>query len=258
MLQIFVFLFFCNLIDPLLNEDPTRLNPVLMNFMHINTNPHAFSHFEAPGLSLDDQALFDESLFTKYPMHYDPQIKNPYEDVDHLHPPHQTPSSDVPHLHHHHDQTNALPLAPSYHLHTHDTDSYINFDMIQKHPKKKSDNVAASPASMSSSEGSKRAAAQDMLFAKHYNYYTPFKVNTINVYAKYLAHGNEKCKGGKMGKLSSGDIEAAMKKAGATVNWYQDLVNKNGVETKRKTPYIPNNMLDAKLFEYASAYLKKR
>lgn len=236
--------------------------------MHLNTDPQAFSPFHAPGVGLDDQTFFDESLFAKYPMLYDPQMRNPYEDVDHLHPQPPPGHGAARHLHHHLDQSNTLPLAPSYHFHTHDTDNYINYDMIQEHPKKKSDNVVASappppppPASssMSSGEASKRAAAQDMLFAKHYNYYTPFKVNTINVYAKYLAHGNEKCgKGGKMGKLSSGDIEAAMKQAGATVNWYQDTVNKNGVETKRKTPYIPSNMLDAKLFEYASAYLKKR
>lgn len=116
---------------------------------------------------------------------------------------------------------------------------------------------------------SKRPVAQNMLFiskdTKYQSYYTPFKVNTINVYAKYLTHGGgygAKCakKGKKGGQevLSLGDIHSAVNDAAKTVKWYQQTVTSNAVATKRRTPYIPAGVLDSKMFEYASASLKNR
>lgn len=122
-------------------------------------------------------------------------------------------------------------------------------------------------------EGAKRPVAQNMLFispdTKYQSYYTPFKVNTINVYAKYLTHGNggygkgSKCKKGKSDEddedeLSMEDVHDAVNDAAKTVKWYQKTVTSNAVATKRRSPYIPAGVLDSKMFEYASASLKNR
>ncbi|KAJ6215931.1 hypothetical protein RDWZM_010431 [Blomia tropicalis] len=109
----------------------------------------------------------------------------------------------------------------------------------------------------------KRPVAQDMLFtskeSNHQSYYTPFKYNTINVYAKYLTHGNNgKCYNKKGGQLSLDDVKKSAKEAADTVDWYESTVRENAIATKRRLPYIPNGVLDSKLFEYASAILMKR
>ncbi|KAH7644887.1 heme peroxidase-like protein [Dermatophagoides farinae] len=121
--------------------------------------------------------------------------------------------------------------------------------------------------------------AQNMLFSEqNNNYYTPFKVNSINVYSDYLTddddddddgdsddgHNNGEqndskrkyCSNKK--NISGKDVDDAIKNAAAKLKWYSRTIEKNAIQTKRRSPYIPHGMLDSKLFEYASKYLKDR
>lgn len=106
---------------------------------------------------------------------------------------------------------------------------------------------------------SKAPVAQQMLFYKNNDYYMPFKVNSMNVYAKYLSRGQGKCpKYSSQSKLTVGDVQSAVKSATETVEWYESTITDNALDTKRREPYIPNGVLDSKVFEYASQYLKKK
>ncbi|KAH9420346.1 hypothetical protein DERP_013794, partial [Dermatophagoides pteronyssinus] len=127
--------------------------------------------------------------------------------------------------------------------------------------------------------------AQNMLFSeqqKNSNYYTPFKVNSINVYSDYLTDDDDSDNGdddddeddngdnnGEQNDskqkycpnkkdITRKDVDDAIKNASSKLKWYTRTIEKNAIQTKRRSPYIPPGMLDSKLFEYASKYLKDR
>ncbi|XP_075676001.1 salivary peroxidase/catechol oxidase-like isoform X2 [Dermatophagoides pteronyssinus] len=127
--------------------------------------------------------------------------------------------------------------------------------------------------------------AQNMLFSeqqKNSNYYTPFKVNSINVYSDYLTDDDDSDNGdddddeddngdnnGEQNDskqkycpnkkdITRKDVDDAIKNASSKLKWYSRTIEKNAIQTKRRSPYIPPGMLDSKLFEYASKYLKDR
>src|SRR5699024_3944993 len=106
--------------------------------------------------------------------------------------------------------------------------------------------------------------AQNMLFY-HADQYRPFKVNPVSVYGQYMSSDtsvyHRKCprnEGPHQQKLTEQDIENAVRYAASTVDRYASTITDNAMETNRRTPYIPNGVLDSKVFEYASQYITKR
>lgn len=132
------------------------------------------------------------------------------------------------------------------------------FDERSKVSSRHSARMAAKPREMELNS----PVARDMLFYKSSNYYMPFKVNSMGVYGKYLSivgYGRCSKKDAKnRSKLSLEDVKKAIDYAVDTVDWYENTVTDNAMETKRRTPYIPQGVLDSKVFEYASQYLKKK
>lgn len=105
------------------------------------------------------------------------------------------------------------------------------------------------------------------------HFYTPFKVNAMNVYSRYLLQDDhdqhdeqdsdyehdfdDKCSSKASQALTSEDVEDAVNDGVAAMRSYARTIQQDAEQTNRREPFIPAGVLDSKIFELTTLNLKR-